>query len=419
MPICENQKGVSIIAAVFIIVILAFMGVIFLALFTTSNSSSVNDLQSAQALSVAEGGAEYAILQFNAGTACNALVYAQTLGAGNFATNGVLYNPAPTTLQVAIPDAVSTNPVTVNSTAGFAPHGRIVIGTEYIHYDSISGNTFTGIRRGAGGSTAAAHGIGSAVIQNECLITSIGTVNTAQRTVERSMSIGGGAGIVFDAASRERGNNVNSISWSHTVAGTNRIIIVGVSLWNNTNQTVNTVTYAGQALNLLGAQNNGTNGRVELWYRVAPALGANNIAVTLQGGQNARMIGGAVSLRNVDQTNPIDAVAIFNSATSNAPNVAINTVTDNAWVIDTLGATTDVSAAVGPGQTERWNWNTTGGAPGTRYRGAGSTEPRSPAGAVNMTWGLASVQPWVIGAVAIRPSNAQVGSIPAENTRFL
>jgi hypothetical protein len=183
-----------------------------------------------------------------------------------------------------------------------------------------------------------------------------------------------------------------------------------VSIWNDTGQTVNTVTYAGQALTFLNAQNNGTNDRVELWYKVGPVTGGNNVVVTLQAGETARIVAGAVSLTGVDQATPIDAVATFATGTSLAPSVVINTTTDNAWVIDTLAAITDVTANAGPGQSARWNYNNTGGPPLTRVRGTGSTEgPRSPAGAVTMSWALESVQPWVIGAVALRPAGGVVG----------
>ncbi|HKZ46173.1 MAG TPA: hypothetical protein VJ202_02175 [Thermodesulfobacteriota bacterium] len=53
-----NQKGVSITAVVFIIVILSFMGVIFVSLISTSSEESVVEYDSARALYIAEGGAE-------------------------------------------------------------------------------------------------------------------------------------------------------------------------------------------------------------------------------------------------------------------------------------------------------------------------------------------------------------------------
>ena len=55
----DNTKGVPLIIAIFIIVVLAFMGVMLLTMVGTSTFTSVNDAQSTQALSIAEGGVEY------------------------------------------------------------------------------------------------------------------------------------------------------------------------------------------------------------------------------------------------------------------------------------------------------------------------------------------------------------------------
>ncbi|HWR73765.1 MAG TPA: hypothetical protein VN604_11400, partial [Nitrospirota bacterium] len=57
----QNQRGVSIIAAIFIIVILAFMGMMLVTIIGTSGMTAVGDYQSSQALAVAEGGMERAI----------------------------------------------------------------------------------------------------------------------------------------------------------------------------------------------------------------------------------------------------------------------------------------------------------------------------------------------------------------------
>jgi len=65
----------------------------------------------------------------------------------------------------------ATNPanggtITVGSTASFPSGGYVVIGTEYITYTGKTATTFTGITRGALGSTATNHGSGSGVFAN-------------------------------------------------------------------------------------------------------------------------------------------------------------------------------------------------------------------------------------------------------------
>ena len=74
-----------------------------------------------------------------------------------------------------------------------------------------------------------------------------------------------------------------SITLPHTTAGTNRVLVVGVSIniTNNTGALVTAVTYAGAALTSSGAHNDaGNSRRVEMWYLVSPAIGNNHVLVT-------------------------------------------------------------------------------------------------------------------------------------------
>lgn len=52
----QCQKGVSLVAALFIIVIFAFMGSMFLTFVNTGGHTAVEGLRSTQTRSIAEGG---------------------------------------------------------------------------------------------------------------------------------------------------------------------------------------------------------------------------------------------------------------------------------------------------------------------------------------------------------------------------
>ena len=348
-----NQKGVSIIAVIAAMLILSVMGVTLISLVTTGSDVSINQLHSEQAFNVAEGGKEY-ILANRSFPNYSLPSPGVNLGAGNFTV-------ATPTYVTPNPIAVGDTTINVDSTANFPAPGRIIIDSELIDYTGTTPTSFTGATRGAGGG-----------------------------------------GIAFDAASSSSGDNVTNLTWAHTVTalGSNRILIVGVSIRGI--DAVSTVTYAGTPLTLVGAQNETTNdnARVEIWRLVAPATGANNIVVDFGAGNNTRFVGGAVSLTGVDQTTPIDAA--FAGAFGNilTPSVTVTTVTNNAWVIDTLAARNAPTAIVGAGQTQRWNTSIA-----TRITGAGSTEgPKTPAGAVTMSWTLSAARDWAIGSVAIRPA---------------
>ncbi len=213
--------------------------------------------------------------------------------------------------------------------------------------------------------------------------------------------------IAFDSAtSFAQDAAASSLSFSHTTSGSNRFLIVGVSIRNDASQTVSSVTYAAAPLTFLRADTNGVSVRSELWYRVAPATGANTVAVTLSASAKAAM--GAISLTGVDQSTPIDTNAGA-TGSGTAPSVTVTTVVNNAWVIDATGFRSTANGAptgtAGSGQTERWSGYTESGGVIVNIRGKGSTEgPKSPAGGVVMDWSLSATVDWAISAASFRPA---------------
>lgn len=73
--------------------------------------------------------------------------------------NGAFYQDGVTTLTANMTN-VSTTPIQVASTANFLPTGALLIETELIKYTGKTATTFTGITRGAYGTTNAAHTAG-------------------------------------------------------------------------------------------------------------------------------------------------------------------------------------------------------------------------------------------------------------------
>lgn len=242
------------------------------------------------------------------------------------------------------------------------------------------------------------------IVAGRCRLRVQGTVGNAQRTVQVEFT-GGGTGIAFDRSRNDRINNDTSMQWNHQVnaAGVNRVLIVGVSIKNA--QTVANVTYDGVGLVPAGGISMGTGIRVELWYLTNPATGNNQVQVSLNGG-NTAAVAGSVSLTGVSQSNPIENSA-FATGNGTTASVNVNTLSNNAWVLDTLGKVHRDDADVGTGQTERWNRMAGTSVDASRIRGAGSTRgPVTPAGAVTMSWTLENIRDWAVGAVAVRPAAA-------------
>jgi hypothetical protein len=151
----KKQRGVSLIAAIFIIVVLAFMGVMFLSMISRSALTSVNDMQSAQALSIAEGGMEYILenRMFPNYSMGGATI---NFGAGNFMVSTPTY-------LTADPGAAGTT-ITVLSTANFPNAGRIIIDSELITYTGKNATQFMPATRGVGGTAAVSHPTANAAV---------------------------------------------------------------------------------------------------------------------------------------------------------------------------------------------------------------------------------------------------------------
>ncbi len=124
----QSQQGASIIAVIFLIVVVAFLGVIIVSLYVTQSSQAIGELHSTQALYIADGGVEYALkdpsgkgfpnysypLYSTRGATPNIV-----LGQGNFITN------SPAVLTAAIPQTPQAGqPINVSiwtSSSDFTP----------------------------------------------------------------------------------------------------------------------------------------------------------------------------------------------------------------------------------------------------------------------------------------------------------
>ena len=83
--------------------------------------------------------------------------------------NGAFYQDGVTTLTNSISN-VSTTPIVVGDTSQFVlTSGALVIGTEIIKYTGKTSTSFTGITRGAYGSTASSHTAGAYVTEAQTL----------------------------------------------------------------------------------------------------------------------------------------------------------------------------------------------------------------------------------------------------------
>ncbi|MBI1820147.1 MAG: hypothetical protein HY036_07290 [Nitrospirae bacterium] len=205
----RNQTGVALLAVIFFLVVMAFVGVIFISLSSNNMTQSVNEVYSSRALYIAEGGLERAgryllkregsppcttctCASINTSTSFNGAVPAFTAsGSGQFTVTSVFNNNlAPTSLFALTDNVTTTIPATAAnlSVSGYASFGRIMIDKEMIDYTALgqgagvcgggAPSCFVGAVRGADGTAPAQHVIGTSVAQTQCLLTSTGGVPT-------------------------------------------------------------------------------------------------------------------------------------------------------------------------------------------------------------------------------------------------
>ncbi len=222
MSVLHGEKGISIIAVIIMMLMIAVMGQGLVAMVGTENFSTVNQMKASQAHYIAESGVERAMYEFENGTLCNALAYTDPVGAGSYTTRGTLYNPLSTTLSVGISNVDTTIPLA--SIAGYAPHGRITIEAETIDYGGTSTTScapfgtpcLTGAERGINGSTPVVHLSAVLVNQNQCLISSSGTVAGFPGASERVIEAGTQQGSIGSTV--QSGTAVSSANGTLTVA---------------------------------------------------------------------------------------------------------------------------------------------------------------------------------------------------------
>ena len=123
--------------------------------------------------------------------------------------------------------------------------------------------------------------------------------------------------IVQDGTGTNGGTSGNtSITFSHNSTdlqtGSNRVLVVSVSIRDGATWTVTGVTYGGVALTQLGVIATVAAYKHYLWRLVAPAAGANDVVVSVS--NSTRIAANAVTWSGVDQTTPFDTPATNSSA---------------------------------------------------------------------------------------------------------
>ncbi|MEK9154448.1 MAG: fibronectin type III domain-containing protein, partial [Patescibacteria group bacterium] len=186
------------------------------------------------------------------------------------------------------------------------------------------------------------------------------------------------------------------LTFSHTVSGNDRLLIVSVALDHNYGEIVSSITYAGQNMIQVNSTHDGTwTQRAYIYSLINPPTGANNVIVSFSNRYSLGKAVSAVSFAGVNQTNPLGSSAISGGNNAN-PSLSLSSAS-NEMVFDVIGASVNATALAGPNQTEQFNVLAN-----NNIRSAGSIEQG--ASTNNMSWILSSAGKFAMIAVPIKPA---------------
>jgi uncharacterized repeat protein (TIGR01451 family) len=193
--------------------------------------------------------------------------------------------------------------------------------------------------------------------------------------------------------------------------GTNRLMIVGVSIstqGNNVGSSVSTITYGTQSLTKIAATVLETaSRRVEMWQLLAPSAGTANITINgnKTGANNNKLgvVAGVITFTGVNQTSPLRSSTAASGSSATASASVSSSGAD--FVLDTLCVAGTITVTSPTGQTSRWN--TMSAATGQDATGvASSNTGTSPT--ATMSENLSGSSAWTIAVISIRAFGADL-----------
>jgi len=202
----------------------------------------------------------------------------------------------------------------------------------------------------------------------------------------------------------------HKISFNVTCAGTNRLLLVGVSNYPEVSGTTPSgVTVNGSSAGVdrldgsstdMYVNQGGNDAEAYIYKKVAPASGANTVEVSFTPNfTNSGAIAGAICLSGVDQTTPLGN---WNSNQGNSIGPAGVTVSSATFELVFSVAAMEKATSLSSDGTDHWAYSitTANDDPG----GGGSTKAGATSVTTTWTW-PSSADHWAMGAVPIKPAS--------------
>ncbi len=195
-----------------------------------------------------------------------------------------------------------------------------------------------------------------------------------------------GGAIAYDATGSATTNSATSLTYAHTVGGSDRVITVGGTGTYGGNASA---TYAGAAM----TSQFGASGGNDFLYKTSPATGANNVVISWSG--TAQGASGSISLTGVDTASPIDVSGTsgFGGPGTSATK-SVTTTKANSMLVGMFNAHGARTLTSTGAQTQRFSVSS------SDRPILGATEPTTATGSYDITGTLSSSESWTVSVVA-------------------
>jgi len=186
------------------------------------------------------------------------------------------------------------------------------------------------------------------------------------------------AAIAFDAAASSSNSGASSLTYSHTVTGTNTGIVVAVM--SQSGDDITSVTYNSAVATQVSKIHAYDSGLwIYLYYLVNPSTGTHDVTIT-RSGSTGVLYGLSSSYTGTKQSGQPDA-SVSATGTANSATPALTTVADNTWIVSYVRY--DNGGATGNGVTVRASLESSSNVLGDTN--AGMTSPGSYSKGYNST----------------------------------
>jgi hypothetical protein len=172
--------------------------------------------------------------------------------------------------------------------------------------------------------------------------------------------------------------------------GTNRLLIVTVAC-DSGDKDIGSVTVGGQNLTQIqNFQHPSAKPRIAAYYLINPAVGANNVTVTLANGDSDKCAVAGMSFSGVDLSNPVSAVTT-SSGSNSSPGISVASQAGDMVVSAMASIASDVPPSI---PTDQRYLVEMGGNGNSDHYTTASTREGAPS--VGMNWSLKEGKEWVV-----------------------